>query len=157
MNRIEEAAAKNFRDLHSFPHHSIAAPGVHNGMASRPHHVTTDDSRRNFVLHKCANPDCSSVFRRLSQGKLFLVETDSTAMLCGTASVSRRERPARRFERYWLCDCCSSFLTLTFEHGRGMVTVPLPAGNTHVPGAHLTSIQTAIKGYRAEQSLKGAL
>jgi hypothetical protein len=28
------------------------------------------------MLHKCANPDCSSVFRRLSHGKLFLLEID---------------------------------------------------------------------------------
>ena len=110
------------------------------------------------MLHKCANPDCPSVFRRLSQGKLFLVETDnSTTQLFGNSPMSRRERSARRLERYWLCDCCASFLTLTFEHGRGMVTVPLPAGNTRLPGAHLTAMQPAMKGYGAEPNLKGAL
>ena len=30
-------------------------------------------------------------------------------------------------ERYWLCDNCSSTLTLTFE--RGLITVPLADGN----------------------------
>jgi len=28
------------------------------------------------MLHKCANPDCSSLFRRLSHGKLSLLEID---------------------------------------------------------------------------------
>jgi hypothetical protein len=103
------------------------------------------------VLHKCANPNCPSVFRRLSQGKLFLVETDSPTPL------PRRERSARRFERYWLCDRCASVLTLTFERGRGMVMVPLPAGNTHAPAVHLRSMPPAMKGYGAEPNLKGAL
>jgi hypothetical protein len=32
--------------------------------------------RRPRVLHKCANPACPIPFRKLSQGKLFLVETE---------------------------------------------------------------------------------
>ena len=61
--------------------------------------------------------------------------------------VNRRERLARRVERYWLCDCCSSLLTLTFERGRGMVTVPLPARNMDLPASHLKQVQP-IKGYQ---------
>ena len=105
------------------------------------------------MLHKCANPVCPSLFRRLSQGKLFLLETDSSAaMLSGTAPESRRGRSARTVERYWLCDGCSSVLTLTFERGRGMVTVPLPGRSTQMPGGHLAQMQPTSKGYRAEQS-----
>lgn len=90
------------------------------------------------MLHKCANPACPSVFRSLSRGKLFLLETDHAAAAVPNPSLtSRRERLARRVERYWLCDCCSSLLTLTFERGRGMVTVPLPARNTRGPALHL--------------------
>ena len=73
------------------------------------------------MLHKCANPACPSVFRSLSRGKLFLLETDrAMAAVPNPSPTSRRERLARRVERYWLCDCCSSLLTLTFERGRGM-------------------------------------
>lgn len=90
------------------------------------------------MLHKCANPACPNVFRSLSRGKLFLLETDYAASTVPSSSlISRRERLARRVERYWLCDCCSSRLTLTFEHGRGMVTVPLPARNARRPVMHL--------------------
>lgn len=108
------------------------------------------------MLHKCANPDCSSLFRSLSHGKLFLLDSDiAAAELSGSASAIRRGRPGRHRERYWLCDGCSSLLTLTFEHGRGMVTVPLPARNTSGPSLHLRQVQPALKIYRAE--LKGGL
>jgi hypothetical protein len=83
------------------------------------------------VLHKCANPACSTLFRSLSRGKLFLLDRDTSAPLpSGVAPAFRGGRPGRLMERYWLCDSCSSLLTLTFERGRGMVTVPLPARNT---------------------------
>ncbi len=65
----------------------------------------------------------------------------------GDPRSNRRERLARRVERYWLCDCCSSLLTLTFERGRGMVTVPLPARNMDLPASHLKQVQP-IKGYQ---------
>ena len=108
------------------------------------------------MLHKCANPVCPSVFRRLRHGKLFLLETDHAAgSIHSPSPMNRRERLARRVEGYWLCDHCSSLLTLTFERGRGMVTVPLAARNMHVPAVHLTPIQPAMKGYqhRLERAL----
>jgi hypothetical protein len=110
------------------------------------------------MLHKCANPSCSCLFRRLSLGKLFLLDRDSDNSAdgrCGTMSTNRKGRSVRQIERYWLCDSCSALLTLTFERGRGMVTVPLPAGNTRQPALHLSCVQPTVKTYRAE--LKGAL
>ena len=106
------------------------------------------------MLHKCANPACPSVFRSLSRGKLFLLEMEHSGTAPGLCPTNRRERLARRVERYWLCDCCSSLLTLTFERGRGMVTVPLPVRNTHAPALHLKQMQPA-KGYqrRVERAL----
>jgi hypothetical protein len=105
------------------------------------------------MLHKCANPACASMFRSLYQGKLFLLETENAARVTSDAvAIHRRERRVRRVERYWLCDLCSSLLTLIFERGRGMVTVPLPGRNTRVPASHLTHFQPAMRGYRAERS-----
>ncbi|MGH9536623.1 MAG: hypothetical protein ACRD3H_01795 [Terriglobales bacterium] len=109
------------------------------------------------MLHKCANPDCVNAFRSLSDGKLFLLETENGARLLPYAAVmTGRERPARRVERYWLCDDCCSQLTLTFQPGRGMVTVPLGVRNTHLPVAHLTQLQSS-KVFRAERSGKDFL
>jgi hypothetical protein len=32
----------------------------------------------------------------------------------------------RRIEHYWMCDECSSFLSLAFDKARGIITMPLP-------------------------------
>jgi hypothetical protein len=108
------------------------------------------------VLHKCANSACPSLFRSLNRGKLFLLEIDNAAAASEVALGNRRRRSMRRgVERFWLCDGCSSAFTLTFERGRGMVTVPLPANNSHSRSPHLTPMQPAMYVHRAE--LKGAL
>jgi hypothetical protein len=77
------------------------------------------------MLHKCANPNCTNPFRKLSQGKLFLVDTQSLE-----GSEARRTRwkgqPTHRVEYYWLCDQCAFALTLSYEKGRGVVAVPRP-------------------------------
>jgi len=109
------------------------------------------------LLHKCANPDCPSIFRRLSQGKLFVVETDNSIATSGIASANRGARSLRRVERYWLCDCCSSLLTVSVVRGRGVITVPIHPGNTHVPALHLRSISSAMKPFGGQPELKGAL
>ena len=79
------------------------------------------------MLYKCANEACSAPFRRLREGKLFQVETEYLAQGQG-GSAHRRVRPWRRVEHYWLCDACSTFITLTFDRERGVITVPLPDG-----------------------------
>lgn len=78
------------------------------------------------MLHKCANPTRPSLFRRLNQGKLFQVEmTDSSGRLL----TSRRKGFVRQIERFWLCDRCSRSVTIAYEKGRGIVTVPLPVNS----------------------------
>jgi hypothetical protein len=60
------------------------------------------------VLTKCANPICPSLFRHLSQGKLFQVETESsTPMTRRPLAPTRKSRTARHVQHYWLCDQCS--------------------------------------------------
>ena len=87
------------------------------------------------MLYKCANPACARPFRRLDEGKLFQVETEYfPASEPRAALPSRRGRMLRpHIERYWLCDECASALTLTFERGRGIATIPLSglAKNSH--------------------------
>ena len=77
------------------------------------------------MLYKCANEACHTPFRRLREGKLFRVETEYFA---GHGTASRKNRPWRRVEHYWLCDACAPFVTLTFDKNRGVVTVPLAHG-----------------------------
>jgi len=76
------------------------------------------------MLHKCANPTCANPFRKLSEGKLFLVETETYSP---SKSTLRRwdEGVQHRIEHFWLCTQCASVLTLAFEKGKGLKTVPL--------------------------------
>ena len=85
------------------------------------------------MLHKCANPECQSAFRRLTQGKLFLVETDRLNV--APEAVDWKSQSQRRIEYYWLCDQCAPHLTLAYERGRGMVTVPLAGAPPKKPPA----------------------
>ena len=80
------------------------------------------------MLYKCANESCNAPFRRIREGKLFQVETEYFVSRRPSPTANRRVRPARRLEHYWLCDACSPFVTLTFDRGRGVITVPLPDG-----------------------------
>jgi len=77
------------------------------------------------MLQKCANPTCLHPFRRLSEGRLFLVEME---ILDPVNRVRARAdgRVPHRIEHFWLCNDCAEVLTLTFERGQGVVTVPLP-------------------------------
>ncbi len=79
------------------------------------------------MLHKCANPACPNLFRRLREGKLFQVETKRLADSREQGS-SRARRHTRHVEHYWLCDECAPFVTLVFDRNEGMIIVPLPGG-----------------------------
>ena len=75
------------------------------------------------MLHKCANPACLVPFRKLSQGKLFLVEREPLE----GSKVRRahwRGQSLNRIEYYWLCDQCAFALTLSYEKGKGVIAVP---------------------------------
>jgi hypothetical protein len=99
---------------------------LHYAMLDRELHLFRNCTFRRYrVLHKCANPACPVPFRKLSQGKLFLVETEP---LVGTElrRAHWRGQFSHRIEYYWLCDQCAFALTLSYEKGRGVVTVPQP-------------------------------
>lgn len=80
------------------------------------------------MLSHCANPQCSTPFLRLRQGKLFLVETEGLAQAGRPkSSASAQIRiPPRRVERYWLCDQCADVWTLVHELDQGIALMPLP-------------------------------
>jgi hypothetical protein len=104
------------------------------------------------VLHKCANPNCTSPFRKLSQGKLFLVDTQPLEDL-----EARRTRwkgqPSHRIEYYWLCEQCAFALTLSYEKGRGVVAVPRRENRKNMSTAAVHAIEKSHSGSaRVEQS-----
>jgi len=103
------------------------------------------------MLHKCANPQCASPFRKLSEGKLFLIEVDAS-------DLTRYRNPVwqggfgRRVEYYWLCDQCAAILTLSFEKERGMVLVPLPDKTSKMPAGSVRSCSPVTPVRPSEKS-----
>jgi len=71
------------------------------------------------VLSKCANPECSEIFRYLHQGKLF-----------GPSPTPEKELAAETIpamhERFWLCEKCSKEMTLVWS-GTEAKLMPIPA------------------------------
>lgn len=72
------------------------------------------------MLSKCANPDCSTPFRYLRDGKLFEIETNGQM-----ESTSGAKKPMRRVEFFWLCGGCAAELTVINDHDKGVITVPI--------------------------------
>jgi hypothetical protein len=103
-----------------------------------------------LMLSKCANPACSNPFRRLSDGKLFQVETE-TCLYPDGRHENGRKKPPHRLEYYWLCTQCAAFVTLAFDQNQGIMTVPLPksTGNQEVLAIDTGSRRESS---RAEQS-----
>lgn len=93
------------------------------------------------MLHKCANPSCTNPFRKLSQGKLFLVDTQPFGE-SATRRARWNNRPVQRVEYYWLCDQCAFVLTLSYEKGRGVVAVPRPEIAKRKPAAAVHVAET---------------
>ena len=75
------------------------------------------------MISKCANPECSTPFRYLRDGKLFRVDCDE---LNGAPPIPNdSDKLWHRVEHFWLCGRCAASMTLIAEKGRGISAVPL--------------------------------
>jgi hypothetical protein len=72
------------------------------------------------MVQKCANPACSSPFRNLRKGRVFVKEVESNP------EGSNKSR-SRHLEYFWLCDACCRSMTVIAEKGNGVRIAPLPA------------------------------
>jgi hypothetical protein len=77
------------------------------------------------MLSKCANPQCTASFRYLHDGKLFRMEVP--AALAVMQDNRNAKKPPHRTEFFWLCDACSTQMTLTYSKELGVTTRPLSA------------------------------
>ena len=59
-------------------------------------------------MSKCANPECSEVFRYLHQGKIFLLSPTPEVQM-----ATENDYPPLG-ERFWLCDKCSKLMTVVW-------------------------------------------
>lgn len=79
------------------------------------------------MVSKCANPNCSSTFLHLSDGKLFRWDTESglpSHADFGADPAARK--PMRHIEFFWLCNNCARQMTLVFQRGVGVVPIHTP-------------------------------
>jgi len=70
------------------------------------------------MLAKCSNSSCFAPFRRLGNGRLFLLESDPPL----------HNHKSEGTEYFWLCDACSATMTLRLAEDERVVAVPLPEG-----------------------------
>jgi hypothetical protein len=73
------------------------------------------------MLGKCANPSCNVPFRYLRGGKLFLV--DLAPKPGDKVDGFDRHRP-HRVTYFWLCDGCSSTMSVSVNHDGVAVVQP---------------------------------
>ena len=78
------------------------------------------------MLSKCANPKCTASFRYLHRGKLFRMEVPVTFATVQPAPEQAKKLPLRT-EFFWLCEECSTQMTLIYSKEVGITTRPLPS------------------------------
>jgi hypothetical protein len=73
------------------------------------------------MLSKCANPACSTVFRYMSEGKLFLIDPRpaSEHPAHGPKGANRRAR----IQYAWLCSSCSRQMTIRIDEEVGITVL----------------------------------
>lgn len=80
------------------------------------------------MVSKCANPDCTTRFTYLREGKLFRFEDLETAADRSQPHLVAAKKAPRRTEHFWLCGPCSAVMTVAYDRAQGSITtMPLPA------------------------------
>jgi len=82
------------------------------------------------MLAKCANPSCAASFLHLADGRLFRLETDPAF------SSSK----AKETEYFWLCEPCSSGMTLRLLQDGTVATIELTDELCNGPYVALNSV-----------------
>lgn len=70
------------------------------------------------MVDKCANPACSATFRRLRDGRIFVLEVERD-------SRSEGKGYSRQLRYFWLCNTCRRTMTVILENRKGVQVVPL--------------------------------
>jgi len=78
------------------------------------------------MVAKCANPSCSRTFHYLVEGRLFRLEADPAFSLSDNPTFD----DSRIVEYFWLCDACSTSMTLRLDdEGKVVAAPPEPTVN----------------------------
>jgi len=103
--------------------------------------VLDEVDSQDFMLSRCANPECGKPFVKLREGRLFVVER------ADQAGSLRRKRPS--IEHYWLCDECAITWTVAYDLTHGISVVPLRRPMT-LAGAERRIAQASVRTSRRQ-------
>jgi len=79
------------------------------------------------MVHKCANPGCSSEFLHAGRGRLFSYEIRHPHAPCrDVPSAICEKKPSHATVCFWLCERCSPHFTLQFTSEAGLSVLALP-------------------------------
>jgi hypothetical protein len=76
------------------------------------------------MVSKCANPDCSTPFHYLREGKVFRIEMEEISADALKPFVVGAKKAARKVEHFWLCGPCSRTMKLIWDKDHQMTVVP---------------------------------
>lgn len=68
------------------------------------------------MLSKCANPTCSTTFRYLSEGKLYLVDSKAVLVRHGARAQLKHAGKSCSYEYFWLCSSCCRDMTIQIDN-----------------------------------------
>jgi hypothetical protein len=78
------------------------------------------------MLSKCANPACSTTFRYLSEGKLYLVDSKEVLTRHGARAGLKCAGNSCSYEYFWLCSSCCRDMTIQIDNKFEVSVVRLP-------------------------------
>jgi hypothetical protein len=87
------------------------------------------------MLSKCANPACSTPFRYLSEGKLYLIDSKAGSLRQGARAESKSTGKSGIYEYFWLCSSCSLDMTIEIDSKFKVSVVHKPQTAQHVEPA----------------------
>jgi hypothetical protein len=97
------------------------------------------------MLSKCANPACSTTFRYLSEGKLYLIDSKAAMVRHGAQAELKYAGKSCSYEYFWLCSSCSRDMTIQIDHHFEITVVLKPEIlQTSEPDLHGTSAANSI-------------
>jgi hypothetical protein len=68
------------------------------------------------MLSKCANPACSTPFRYLSEGKLYLIDSKAASVRHDSQATLKYAGKPCTYAYLWLCSSCCRDMTIQIDH-----------------------------------------
>jgi hypothetical protein len=92
-------------------------------LAPRRYYLAITHQFGDFMLSKCASPGCSTPFRYLHEGKLYLINCKVAAAGRKPPADLRYARKSRGLEYVWLCSSCCRDSTIQVDDDHGVRVV----------------------------------